>query len=59
MSWLIAGYAAFFALLGGYFARLLLMERRLVRERAGLAAARNEAGDGGDGYTESDSRSKS
>lgn len=59
MSWLFAGYAAFFVLLGGYFTRLLLMERRLVRERAGLAAARDEAGHRGDGYTESDSRSKS
>lgn len=56
MSWLFAGYAAFFALLGGYFARLLLMERRLVRERAGLAAARGETGHRSDGYTESDSR---
>jgi len=42
MSWLFAGYAAFFVLLGGYFARLLLMERRLARERDNLAAAREE-----------------
>lgn len=57
MSWLFAGYAAFFVLLGGYFARLLLMERRLARERDNLAAARVEAGDRGDRYTEPDSRS--
>lgn len=48
MSWLFAGYAAFFALLGGYFTRLLFMERRLSRERARLAAAREEVGDGSD-----------
>lgn len=59
MSWLFAGYAAFFALLGGYFTRLLLMERRLSRERARLAAAREGSGNRGDRYTEPDSASKS
>ena len=59
MSWLFAGYAAFFVLLGGYFARLLLMERRLARERRVLTAAHDEAGNRGDGYTRPDPRSKS
>lgn len=42
MSWLFAGYAAFFALLGGYFTRLLFMERRLTREENRLTLARRE-----------------
>lgn len=33
MSWLVAGYGAFFLLLGGYVLRLVLMGRRLARER--------------------------
>ncbi len=37
-EWLSAGYTAFFVLLGAYIVRLGLLERRLHRERARLAA---------------------
>lgn len=37
MSWLVAGYGAFFLLLGGYVLRLVLMGRRLARERERLS----------------------
>jgi len=36
MTWLAAGYIAFFLLLGGYIARLQFLERRLKRQRAHL-----------------------
>lgn len=39
MEFLIGGYAAFFALLGGYVLRLVLMGRRLERERRRLEKA--------------------
>ncbi len=41
MEFLVAGYAAFFALLGGYVLRLALMGRRLERERRQLERTGN------------------
>lgn len=47
MSWLLSGYAAFFLLLGGYVVRLVLLGRRLARERERLArAGRPDSGGG-------------
>lgn len=44
-EWLSAGYTAFFVLLGAYVVRLGLLERRLRRERAHLAAEEARARD--------------
>ncbi len=40
MTWLIAGYAAFFLLTGAYVGRLVLMHRRLRQETARLGAGK-------------------
>ena len=42
MTWLFAGYFAFFSLVGAYIARLVLTERRIARaeERLDRTAAK-------------------
>lgn len=47
MSWLLSGYGAFFLLLGGYVLRLVLLGRRLARERERLARAGRQNSGGG------------